>query len=234
MQRGVEFMGKPFIRAIVNAARRDRLDYDQFIEDSKQARLILKLTRPHRGRTLPNIPTEDSVKRFFSSIDKATNLQHQVMLRLMLYTGVRVAELVSIEVADVDVQGTKIFIRQGKGAKDRVVLFPAQFRLPLQSHLRANPANRYLFESRRKTKYTPRQIRYIVKDYGDEAGIEGMHPHMFRHLCLTFLTRSGLSDSEIQLVSGHSSKASLAVYQHLALTDVSDKYQTAMRKMEIE
>lgn len=227
-------MGKPFVRAIVNAARRDRIDYDQFVEDSKQARRILKLTRPNRGRTLPNIPTEDSVKKFFQVIDKATNLQHQVMLRLMLYTGVRVAELVSIEVADVDLTGTRIFIRQGKGAKDRVVLFPAQFRLPLQSHMRANPDNKYLFESRRKTKYTTRQIRNIVKDYGDAAGIEKMHPHLLRHLCLTFLTRQGLSDSEIQLVSGHSSKASLEVYQHLSLKDVSGKYQDAMKKMELE
>ena len=227
-------MSKAFIREVVNSARRHRLDYDQFIEDTKQARRTLGLTRPHRGRTLPNIPTEDSVKRFFSVIDKATNLQHQVMLRLMLFTGVRVAELVSIEVADVDLTGTRIFIRQGKGAKDRVVLFPGSFRLPLQSHLRSNPNNKYLFESRRKTKYTTRQIRNIVKDYGDEAGIEGMHPHLLRHLCLTFLTQQGLSDSEIQLVSGHSSKASLEVYQHLSLKDVSGKYQDAMKKMELE
>jgi integrase len=218
----------------VNAARRERIDYDQFIEDTKQARRLLNLTRPHRGRTLPNIPTEDSVKRFFAVIDRATNLSHQVMLRLMLFTGVRVAELVHIEVADVDLTGTRIFIRQGKGAKDRVVLFPAQFRLALQSHIRTNPDNKYLFESRRKTKYTTRQIRNIVKDYGDAAGIDRMHPHLLRHLCLTFLTQQGLSDSEIQLVSGHSSKASLEIYQHLSLKDVSGKYQDAMKKMELE
>ena len=227
-------MSKAFVREVVNSARRHRVDYDQFIEDTKQARRTLGLTRPHRGRTLPNIPTEDSVKRFFSVIDKATNLQHQVMLRLMLYTGVRVAELVHIEVADVDLGATKIFVRKGKGQKDRVVLFPGSFRLPLQSHLRTHIENRYLFESRRKTKYTTRQIRNIVKDYGDAAGIAGMHPHLFRHMVLTFLTQQGLSDSEIQLISGHGSKASLEIYQHLALSDVSGKYQDAMKKMEIE
>ncbi len=227
-------MSKAFVREVVNSARRHRIDYDQFVEDSKQARHILKLTRPHRGRTLPKIPNEESIKRFFHAIDKATNLQHQVMLRLMLYTGVRVAELVSIEVADVNIPECQIMIQKGKGSKDRIVLFPGLFRLPLQSYLRANPQNKYLFESRRKTKFSPRQIRYIVKDYGDAAGIAGMHPHLFRHLVLTYLTKSGLSDSEIQLISGHSSKASLEVYQHLALSDVSGKYQDAIRKMEIE
>lgn len=210
-------MGKSFIRIIVNAARHDRITYNQFIEDTKQARRLLSLTRPNRGRILPKIPSEEALKRFFACIDKSTNILHQLMLRLMLFTAVRVSELTSIETADVDVAGCRIMIRQGKGSKDRVVLFPAQFRLPLQSHLRSNPQNKYLFESRLKTKFTTRQIQHIVKDYGDQAGIEKMHPHLLRHLCLTFLTRSGLSDSEIQLVSGHSSKESLAVYQHLSL-----------------
>lgn len=227
-------MGKSFIRAVVNAARRDRIQYAAFIEDTKIARQQLGLKRPNRGVILPKIPTADSLKRFFACIDKSTNIQHQLMLRLMLYTGVRVSELTSIEVQDVDVSECRIMIRQGKGGKDRVVLFPSQFRLALQSHLRANPENKFLFESRRKGRYTSRQIQHIVKDYGDQAEIEKMHPHLLRHLCLTFLTRSGLSDSEIQLVSGHSSKESLAVYQHLSLADVGSKYQDAMRKMEIE
>ncbi len=226
-------MGKSFIRAVVNAARRDRISYDQFIEDTKQARRLLSLHRPNRGRVLPKIPTEDQLKLFFSVVDKSSNIEHQLIMRTFLYTGVRVAELTSIECADVDIAGCRVLVRQGKGGKDRVVLFPAQFRLALQSHLRAHPDNKYLFESRLKKRYSERQIQNIVKDYGDAAGIK-MHPHLMRHLCLTFLTRSGLSDSEIQLVSGHSSKESLAVYQHLSLTDVTPKYQDAMKKMEIE
>src|SRR5262249_52114290 len=72
--------------------------------------------------------------------------------KLLFFTAVRVSELVSIKVKDVNFDQCKIFIAEGKGRKDRYILFPKSFRLVLQSHLRANPKNRYLFET---TRYTP-------------------------------------------------------------------------------
>ena len=53
-----------------------------------------------------------------------------------------------IQVADIDVDGCRIFIDQGKGSKDRYILFSTSFRLVLKTHLRASPHNRYLFETR--------------------------------------------------------------------------------------
>ncbi len=67
------------------------------------------------------------------------------MLKLLFFTAVRVRELVGIRVEDIDFDQCKIFISEGKGRKDRYILFPKSFRLVLQSHLRANPKNRHLF-----------------------------------------------------------------------------------------
>ena len=89
------------------------------------------------------------------------------MLKLLFFTAVRVSELVGIRVEDVDTQQGKIFINQGKGGKDRYILFPKGFRLVLRSHLRANPKNRYLFESQRCTPFTPRRVQQIVQVYRD-------------------------------------------------------------------
>jgi integrase/recombinase XerD len=123
---------------------------------------------------------------------------------------VRVSELFRIKVSDVNFAQCKIFIAQGKGAKHRYILFPARFRLVLQSHLHANPKNRHLFETTRYTPFTPRRVQQIVKHYREEAGItQPVHPHLFRHQMLTYLTAQGLSDSQIQLLSGHESKKSL-------------------------
>lgn len=227
-------MGKPFIRAVVNAARRDRLTYNTFVEDCKLARQQLGLKRPSRFHHLPQLIPEDALRRFYKSIDQSENLLHQIMLRLLLFTGVRVKELVAMKVSDVDLPALKIFIDSGKGDKDRYVLFPAKFRLVLQTYLHSHPQNRYLFESRLKTKFSTRQIRYIVTDYREQAGIpQRVHPHLFRHALLTFLTKEGLSDAQIQLISGHSSKKSLEVYQHLGLHDVQSDYQQAISKLEI-
>jgi site-specific recombinase XerD len=156
------------------------------------------------------------------------------MLKLLFYTAVRVSELTRIRVEDVDGDGCRIFINQGKGAKDRYILFPASFRLVLKSHLAANPKNRYLFESQRCTPFTARRIQQIVQEYRDRAGIaHRVHPHLFRHQMLTYLTGQGLSDAQIQLISGHESKKSLEIYQHLSLDAVEDAYQEAVQAITL-
>jgi integrase/recombinase XerD len=146
----------------------------------------------------------------------------------------RRSELIRIRVEDVDTQQCKIFISQGKGSKVRYILFPRGFRLVLRSHLKANAQNRYLFESRRCTPFTPRRVQQIVQGYRDRAGIaQHVHPHLFRHQMLTFLTAQGLSDAQIQLISGHESKKSLEVYQHLSLETVEEAYQEVMKSVGV-
>jgi integrase len=70
----------------------------------------------------------------------------------------RSSELTNIRVEDVDLDACMISIEQGKGSKDRYILFPESFRLILTAHLAANPENRYLFESRQRTKFTARRV----------------------------------------------------------------------------
>ena len=55
-----------------------------------------------------------------------------------------------------------------------------------------------------------------------------IHPHLFRHQMLTYLTTKGLSDAQIQLISGHQSQKSLEIYQHLSLQSVEKAYQEAV------
>ena len=61
----------------------------------------------------------------------------------------------------------------------------------------------------------------------------GLGSPRVRQVWLTWLTAQGLPDAQIQLISGHSSKKSLEIYQHLSLADVQGRYQTAVRNLEI-
>jgi integrase/recombinase XerD len=222
------------IREMARLVRRARLDYQGFQEVTRAVRRRLGLGRPARVRTLPRILPEASLKKFFQAVDGSGDLQHQIMLRLLFYTAVRVRELVGIRLGDVDLEAHKIFIAQGKGSKDRYILFPEAFGLTLKAYLASHQENRYLFESQRRTRYTTRRIEQIVASYRELAGIaEHVHPHLFRHQLLTWLTRQGLPDAQIQLISGHSSKKSLELYQHLSLADVEPEYQKAMRELEV-
>jgi site-specific recombinase XerD len=68
---------------------------------------------------------------------------------------------------------------------------------------------------------------------GTTYGItQPLHPHLFCHQMLTYLTSKGLTDAQIQLISGHESKKSLEVYQHLSLESVDKAYQDAVQRTE--
>ncbi|MCI0665318.1 MAG: tyrosine-type recombinase/integrase [Acidobacteria bacterium] len=222
------------VAQFVRIARKERLDYDDFLYVCQQTRKKLGLRKPKRERRLPQLLPETELKKFFGVIQECGDLQHEIMLKLLFFTAVRVSELVAIKVEDIDLDRCKIFIAEGKGRKDRYILFPARFRLVLKTHLRANPKNRYLFETTRYTPFTTRRVQQIVKQYREEAGItQPVHPHLFRHQMITFLTAKGLSDSQIQLISGHESKKSLEVYQHLSLKNVEQAYQEAVKTMDV-
>ena len=125
------------------------------------------------------------------------------MLKFLFYTAVRVSELVGIRVENVDLEQCKVFIGQGKGAKDRYILFPSSFRLVLKRHLQAHPLNRYLFESQRNTRFTARRIQQLVQGYRRRAGItQAVHPHLFGHQIPVFLSMMRYTRRHIDAVSG--------------------------------
>lgn len=89
------------------------MDYEAFRRLCTHVRKELGLRRPPRSRRLPQILSEASLKKFYEVIDQAGDLQHQIMLRLLFYTAVRVSELAGIRVEDVDLGACKIFVSQG-------------------------------------------------------------------------------------------------------------------------
>ena len=142
---------------------------------SRHVRRLGDLRPAKKGRKLPRILTADDFRRFYRVVDQADDAQHGLMLRLLFYTGARVSELCRIEVADVDLENCKIFVSQGKGDKDRYVLFGKGFATALRTHLAAHRHNRYLFQTRRATKFSTRRVEQIVQKYAEEAGVR-CHP----------------------------------------------------------
>ncbi len=222
------------IGQIVRLVRRGGLDYEARRYVSKRVRQACELQPAKKGRKLPKVLNAADFKKFYEAVDKADDAQHSLLMRLLFFTGVRVSELCNMLVADVDLEACKIRINQGKGAKDRYVLFGKSFGTALRTHIAAHGSNRYLFQTRRNSKYTPRRIQQIVKLYAEKAGVKAT-PHTLRHQAITWLTRhSGLADAELQLITGHARRETLAIYQHVALDgDLEQRYQDAMRKVDL-
>lgn len=190
-----------------------------------------------RSKRLPELMTEDELNRFYKAVWHTSNRSHMVMLKLILFTGIRNEELVNLTLKDVDLDSMRIRIDHGKGDKDRYVLFPPYFRDELTQHISIQKEKGavYLFESNRRTKFTTRWIREIVKKYARKAEInKRIHPHLFRHQILTYLTSKGIVDAKIQLISGHKNQDSLSIYQDLSLSDIAKEYWDAMKDFPIQ
>ncbi len=159
-----------------------------------------------------------------------------MLIKTLLYTGVRVAELVSIRLGDVDLDACRIRITQGKGAKDRYVPFPATFKETLALHISAARDNgaAFLFESSWKKPYSTRGVRAMLARYAVKAGLaHNMPPHRLRHFLFTWLKTQGIDDALIQPYSGHATRTSLEIYSRLALADAQHTYDSVIDQFPV-
>ena len=222
------------VNRIARLVRKHGLTYSDWRYVSQRVRQACDLKPAKQPKRLPRILNPDDFRRFYKQVDQAENVQHALMLRLLFFTAVRVSELCSIMVSDVDVEGCKIRINEGKGSKDRFVLFNKTFATALRTHIAAHPNNRYLFQTKRHGKFSSRRVQQIVKHYAELAGVNAT-PHTFRHQAITWLTKeSGMADAELQLLTGHAQRNTLQIYQHLAVDgQLANKYQTAMQQVDL-
>lgn len=228
---------KKMAARLVKLLKRQRPDsnYVKKVFEHIRAELGIRGDIPPQ-RKLPELLTEEELTLFYETVWSAADRTHTVMIKLLLFTGIRNSELVNLTLRDVDLNELKIFIRQGKGKKDRYVPLPPPFRGELAQYMASQKdrSAHFLFETRRLNQFTTRWIREIVRRYARMAGIEKrIYPHLFRHQLLTHLTRRGIIDAKIQLISGHENRQSLALYQYLSLVDVEGEYQEAMKNYPV-
>lgn len=219
--------------------RGERPDYTYLKSLFQHLRAELEIEIPKAPKKLPYVPTEEELKRYYDIVWKSKNFQDMIIVKTLLYTGVRVSELVSIKLTDVDLNYCQIHINKGKGNKDRIVPFPKSFKEVLAMHMdnmdnMVKKQANYLFESSWKKKYTDRGIRKILAKYSQEAGLsQQLSPHKLRHFLLTWLKKQGVDDALIQPYSGHESRKSLEVYSKLAITDAQQEYNEVINKFPI-
>ena len=228
---------KRMARKISRLLRSEQPDAIYLKKIFQYVRQDLDLTGQSRApRKLPDLLTDAELTRFYEVLLQGANPVHVILVKMLLFCGIRNAELVRLQLQDVDLVSLQVRIRRGKGGADREVPVPEGFRGELLQYLDRQKTRgaAYFLESRLRKPYTTRRIRQILKTYADQAGIEKrLYPHLFRHQLLTFLTREGLLDAHLQRVSGHRSRESLALYQTLSLADVQPNYQDAMSRFPV-
>jgi integrase/recombinase XerD len=227
---------KTIVKKICKILKDEHPDYIYLRDLFKKIRdefNVAVITQPKR---LPYVPTEEELKHYYKIVWQARNIKHMVLIKILLYTGIRVQELVNIKLTDIDFDRYQIRINQGKGNKDRIVPFPEGFRetLMLYTNTEKEKGSIYLLESNRKKPFTTRGIRKILADYATEAGIQqSMSPHKLRHFLFTWLKKQGIDDALIQPYSGHETRQSLEIYSKLSLAEAQIEYNAKITKFPV-
>jgi integrase/recombinase XerD len=194
------------------------------------------LGTPKVGRSLPKYLTEEEVTKLLEvSYKPGTNegQRDAVIMELLYATGLRVGELVSLNVGDVNIEES--YIRcLGKGSKERIVhLYPKALqvlakymtnaRLMMLGSRKQEPA---LFINHRGERLTRQWVWSILKNYAQAAGIKSsITPHTLRHSFATHLLQNGASLRHVQELLGHSSISTTQVYTHLTSPYVREEYE---------
>ncbi len=194
------------------------------------------LGSPRVGRSLPKYLSEGEVTRLLDVAYKSGSNEGQrdaVIMELLYATGLRVGELVSLNMQDVNTDES--YIRcVGKGSKERIVhLYPKaldelkryfkEARLAMLGPRRAEPA---LFVNHRGERLTRQWVWTILKTYAQKAAIkQSITPHTLRHSFATHLLQNGASLRHVQELLGHSSISTTQVYTHVTNGFMQKEYE---------
>jgi len=174
-----------------------------------------------RPKKLPVVLSRDEVAQLFGAV---RNLKYRTVLMTMYAAGLRVSEATHLKVADIDSSRMAIRVEQGKGHKDRYVMLSERLLAQLRSYWRDYRPCGWLFPNQERTGPLPiSTVQTVCKEARRDAGLsKPVTPHTLRHCFATHLLEAGTDLRTIQVLMGHRSLSTTAVYTHVAIQNLHD------------
>ncbi len=195
----------------------------------------LLLDAPKLGRKLPDSLSEDDVDRLLAAPDVkiALELRDRAMLEVLYACGLRVSELVGLQLAQVNTQQGVLRIT-GKGGKERQVPMGEEslwwyerYLREARSSLLPEGASDVAFPSKRGRQMTRQTFWHRIKQYAVRAGVNtSLSPHTLRHAFATHLVNHGADLRVVQLLLGHSDLSTTQIYTHVARQRMKDLHRS--------
>lgn len=173
-------------------------------------KFFMSIPRAKKPHTLPIVLSKEEVRRM---IDCMENPKHKCMIQMLYGTGMRVGELVRLRMRDIDFERKCIRVVQGKGAKDRMTLFPNNIRDLLKQQRSVKQPTDFLFTSYDGGRLTEATAQKAVRHAAQIAGVQKeVTPHTLRHSFATHLLEAGTDIRYIQELLGHAKLATTQIY----------------------
>ena len=173
---------------------------------------IIDFDRPRREKRLPEVLSREEVMSMLSVV---TNPKHKFILILLYSTGIRRGELLQLKPGDIDRGNMQIWIRGGKGKKDRYVQLGKSVLAYMDEYIGLFNPKEYLIEGVHE-KYSPTSVAQIINAAAKKAGItRRVTAHKFRHSYATHMLEDGIDTRFIQELLGHESIKTTQIYSHV-------------------
>ncbi|MDA0677574.1 MAG: tyrosine recombinase, partial [Chloroflexi bacterium] len=192
---------------------------------------------PRAGRPVPEVLSADDVEALLETAAQGTAVEERrdhAMIELMYAAGLRVSELVSLDVGDVNLRSATVRT-MGKGSKERVVPLHEfaidameNYLIAIRPELAVGARTDAMFLGRRGKRLTRQGFWQRLRRIAITAGITArLTPHTLRHSFATHLLQGGASLRHVQELLGHSSISTTQIYTHLTSEHVRDEYDKA-------
>ena len=199
---------------------------------------VADTSSPKLDKRLPSFLTIEEVERLLEAPDLSTpqGQRDRALLELLYASGLRVSELVNLNLEQVNLDSREIRVR-GKGSKERVVLMGEPAAEALRAYLKQGRPKLFaskirmtnaLFINRYGERLPERRVQRILEKYANIAGIDkGVHPHMLRHTFATHLLDGGADLRVVQELLGHANLSSTQIYTHVTKSQARKVYLSA-------
>lgn len=179
----------------------------------------VEIPRPKREEKLPNVLSKEEVLKI---LQKTINLKHRALLTLAYSAGLRVSEIVSLKVNDIDSRRMLVHIRQGKGRKDRYTILSETALEVLRLYAKKYRLQDWLFPGENEgTHLSERTAQKVFTTACKKAGVKkDVSIHSLRHSFATHLLEAGTDLRYIQEILGHKSSKTTEIYTHVSKKDI--------------
>lgn len=195
-----------------------------------------KVSGPKSEKRLPSFLTSEEILSLLKAPALSTpqGLRDLAILEMLYAAGLRVSEIVSLDINRVDLEARQIRV-WGKGSKERVVLIGEPAARGLEQYLAfgrpkllGSGDTNALFINRYGQRIVPRRVQHLIKKYARQAGISGkVSPHMLRHTFATHMLDGGADLRVVQELLGHAHLSSTQIYTHVTRSQMRSTYLEA-------
>lgn len=166
-----------------------------------------------KNKSLPIVLSKNELEKIFTSTE---NTKHRLLLALAYGAGLRVSEVIALKVRDIDLQELIIHIKQAKGNKDRISVFPERIFYDMQNLITGKSNDDFVFSSERGGKLTTRTAQKVFENSLRKAGIGKRATfHSLRHSFATHLLENGVDVRYVQELLGHQNIRTTQIYTHV-------------------